>query len=436
MNQNITKPKSGYKLVKNYFKKTFEIPEDWQYVRYKDVLIEKESPINFNDDEYYPLITIKRRNEGLMLRSTLQGKEIETKNLFSVDVGDFIISKMQIIHGACGSVPKSLSNAKISGSYIRFKSKDILDLKYFNFFSITPLFYQHTFISSVGSNLEKMNFNKKHWLNHSFPLPPLKQQKKITSILSNVDSRLNQTKKIIEQTERFKKGMIKQLLTKGIGHKKFKKVKWYFGKEIEIPEKWKLGKLKDYSLKIGSGVTPEGGSEVYKESGIPLIRSQNVHFDELYLDNVAYIDKKTHDEMKITKLQSFDVLLNITGASIGRCTYVPENFGEGNVNQHVCIIRLKKDIHYGFLTMFLSTYLMQSRINSIQAGLSRQGLNFKDIGNFLIIIPSITEQEKIASIYSKINDRLILIKKYKFNLEALKKGLMQKLLTGEIRVKA
>ena len=117
--------------------------------------------MTFDDNEKYDLITIQRRNNGLILRETLEGNQIKVKKLFDVDEGDFLIAKMQIIHGACGLVPKNLSNAKISASYIGFKSHQSLNLKCLNLFSYRPLFYQQTFISSVGSNLEKMNFNKK-----------------------------------------------------------------------------------------------------------------------------------------------------------------------------------------------------------------------------------------------------------------------------------
>lgn len=91
------------------------------------------------------------------------------------------------------------------------------------------------------------------------------------------------------------------------------------------------------------------------DDGIPLLRSQNVHFDGLRLDDVAFISEDTHDEMAGSRLKPRDVLLNITGASIGRCTFVPDDFREGNVNQHVCIIRGNHRIDHRFLAAFLSS---------------------------------------------------------------------------------
>ena len=140
------KAKQGYKLVKNFFQKEIEIPQEWTYEKYGDIFQEIKDPVEFNDDEEYDLITVKRRNLGLVSRGILKGSDILTKNLFSVQEDDFLIARMQIVHGACGLVPKSLSHAKISGSYLRLKSTDKLNLKFLNLLSFTPFFYQQTFV--------------------------------------------------------------------------------------------------------------------------------------------------------------------------------------------------------------------------------------------------------------------------------------------------
>jgi type I restriction enzyme, S subunit len=160
---------------------------------------------------------------------------------------------------------------------------------------------------------------------------------------------------------------------------------------------WPVDRVKDHAIKIGSGVTPSGGAASYLDAGIPLLRSQNVHFDGLRLDDVAYIAEETHDEMSGTKLRSRDVLLNITGASIGRCTFVPDGFGEGNVNQHVCIIRTTAKLDYRFLTYCLSSPWGQDHIFSSFTGASRQGLGQRDLGVIQVPLPPLSEQKRIAA---------------------------------------
>jgi type I restriction enzyme S subunit len=158
--------------------------------------------------------------------------------------------------------------------------------------------------------------------------------------------------------------------------------------------------LKDHAVKIGSGITPRGGQAVYKQEGIPLIRSQNVLNNRLDLSDVAYIDDAQHTKMKSSQVCPFDVLLNITGASIGRSCVVPLNLKDANVNQHVCIIRLKESYDPNFLSSYLNSFYGQKQIQSFQGGGSREGLNYAQIGSFKIPEIPISEQKSIADTIS------------------------------------
>jgi restriction endonuclease S subunit len=167
--------------------------------------------------------------------------------------------------------------------------------------------------------------------------------------------------------------------------------------ELSAQTVWPVDRIKDHVCKIGSGVTPSGGAASYLDVGIPFLRSQNVHFDGLRLDDVAYIAEETHEEMNCSKLRVCDVLLNITGASIGRCTFVPDGFGEGNVNQHVCIIRPGAKLNYKFLTYCLSAPWGQDQVFSSFTGASRQGLGQRDLGEIQVPLPLMPEQQRIAA---------------------------------------
>ena len=165
----------------------------------------------------------------------------------------------------------------------------------------------------------------------------------------------------------------------------------------EIPEEWEVKRLKYLVSKTGSGVTPKGGASVYQVDGIPLLRSQNIHFSGLRLDDVAYITEETHDEMENSKVFSGDVLLNITGASIGRCYFTDDSLGEANVNQHVCIIRSKPVIGTKYLYYLIRSDVGQKQIDIEQTGSGREGLNFEVLKNFLLPVSSNSEQNAIAS---------------------------------------
>ncbi|MFC3415646.1 restriction endonuclease subunit S [Algoriphagus hitonicola] len=202
----------------------------------------------------------------------------------------------------------------------------------------------------------------------------------------------------------------------------------------EFSDIWSEKKLGEITAKIGSGKTPRGGEQIYTSLGIPFIRSQNVLDSRLVLDGVC-IPTNVHEEMAGSKILPRDILLNITGGSIGRSCVTPEDFKEGNVNQHVCIIRLKKDSP-SFLQAILSSYRGQKLIFQGQTGSGREGLNFESIKGFKISFPSLPEQQKIAEFLTAVDRRIELLQAKKEKLEAYKKGVMQKIFSQTLRFKA
>ena len=195
----------------------------------------------------------------------------------------------------------------------------------------------------------------------------------------------------------------------------------------EFTEEWKKTKIGDITSKVGSGVTPKGGSAVYKTSGHLFIRSQNVGNGCFLLDDVAYIDEATHKKQINTELKDGDVLLNITGASIGRTTVVNKNVEGGNVNQHVCIIRLLEDYSPNYICNYLLSYGGQKQIDSFQTGGNREGLNFEQIRSIKFFIPSFREQSKIASLLSLLEERIATQNKIIEDLKKLKVAITQKI---------
>ncbi|MEQ1275007.1 restriction endonuclease subunit S [Acinetobacter ursingii] len=204
----------------------------------------------------------------------------------------------------------------------------------------------------------------------------------------------------------------------------------------EFDGDWSNKKIGNIASKVGSGSTPRGGAEAYTDHGIIFIRSQNVNNDQLLLDDVAYIPEETHVKMSGSKVIANDILLNITGASIGRSCVVPHDFTEANVNQHVCIIRTPNDDPI-FVQSFLSSENGQNAIQSKQAGGGREGLNFQAIRSIdFHFPPSKEEQAKIASFLSNVDEKISLLTQKHELLSQYKQGMMQKLFSQQIRFKA
>lgn len=194
----------------------------------------------------------------------------------------------------------------------------------------------------------------------------------------------------------------------------------------EFQGEWEKCKLGELAVKVGSGSTPKGGNAVYTTSGHCFVRSQNVGMGHLILNDIAYIDESTHQKQKSTELRTNDVLLNITGASIGRTALATEEINGGNVNQHVCIIRTNGNVEPSYICDYIQTSKIQKYIQSLQTGGSREGLNFEQIRSFPINIPTVEEQVKIAKLLSLINERIATQSKLIEKLESLIKGINQR----------
>ena len=145
----------------------------------------------------------------------------------------------------------------------------------------------------------------------------------------------------------------------------------------------------------------------------------------LILDDIAHIDDDIHQKHKATELNEDDVLLNITGASIGRTAIATKEIEGGNVNQHVCIIRANSKVSPKFLCNYIQTKKIQNYIQSLQTGGSREGLNFEQIRSFPISLPNIAEQNKNAQLLDKLNERIATQNKIIEDLKKLKCAIIE-----------
>lgn len=274
-------------------------------------------------------------------------------------------------------------------------------------------------------------------------LPPIDEQTAIANYLNSkasmIDRLIAQKERIIELLQEKRQALINEAVTRGLDKNvklKDSGIEW-LGK---IPGHWEVKKLRYLVSKIGSGVTPTGGSETYLDQGIPLFRSQNIYNDGLRLEDVAYISMVVHNSMSNTKLKAGDVLLNITGASIGRCFYFDESIKEANVNQHVCIIRpIQSVVLTRFLHLFLCGEIGQEQINLYQTGANREGLNNFQLGNFQIPLPSKSEQEEIIKVVNAQVEKIDGAKqKIELQIEKLREfrqSLISEVVTGKVDVR-
>jgi len=200
----------------------------------------------------------------------------------------------------------------------------------------------------------------------------------------------------------------------------------------ELPKGWEWVRLGELVSKLGAGKTPKGGDTNYQSSGIKFIRSQNVWNDGLVLDDIAYISEEINETMRGSIVHPEDILLNITGASIGRSCLLPDDFDTGNVNQHVAIIRLIKPELRFYIHKCIISPLFQNRIMDVQVGISREGLSMSKLAHFIVPLPPMNEQkriiEKIDTLFKICKSLEISIKKAQKDVQLLLQKTLQELI--------
>lgn len=162
-----------------------------------------------------------------------------------------------------------------------------------------------------------------------------------------------------------------------------------------IPQHWQVQRIKDDIVKIASGVTPTGGADVYVDEGTPFLRSQNVHDDGLRLSNVSFITEEINSKMRSSQTKPGDIVLNITGASIGRSCIVPDSVKQANISQHILLLRFKKH-RVAYAAKYIQSCFIKDYIDTIQVGASKQALNMGQTLNFPLLLPPQEEQAAIT----------------------------------------
>jgi len=394
------------------------------------------TPPTSNDDFYdeedgFDWVTISDMNTKYIYKSKnkISQKAVDLYSKEIVPIGSLLYS-FKLSVGKVAFAGKDIFTNEAIFSIL--PSKD-LELSYY-YYCLPTILIHNANENIYGAKI----FNQEVIKNSRLPIPPKHEQVQISKYLdektSIIDGLITQKDELIQLLKANRQSIINEVVIQGIHHNvriKNSGIEW-----IEtIPFNWNIVHIRYLVSKVGSGVTPKGGAEVYTEDGVPFIRSQNVHFDGLRLDDIVNIDCETHERMNGSKVMYKDVLLNITGASIGRCCVVNIH-NEMNVNQHVCIIRPNNRITSEYLNLVLQSDIGQTQIKLGTTGGNREGLTFEAIKDFIIPLPELTEQREIVS---KIES---LLKKYgeleaknSFQIEKLKEyrqSLISEAVTGKI----
>lgn len=430
------KAKQGYKLVKSLFGKYEEIPEEWEIKKIKD-LTKVSVGLVINPSTYFdeygtiPMITGKNVTEnGIVLDDVdfiteKSNRLLETTRIWSDD-----LVTMRVGYPGRTSVVSNDHDGINCASVIITRGSKKFVSRFLGYLANSRVFSKQITMHQVGGAQQVVNISS--WNEFLIPFPPIQEQQKIVTMLSNVDNLISSYDNIIDSTKKLKTGLMQTLLTRGIGHKKFKKIHLYPKSIIvSIPETWNPVKISDLCKIVD---TPHYTSPTV-DDGIPVITTADCKTDgQIDYSNVKFTTFEEYEERRKTIDPDIGEVLFTREAPLGIAVYIDRK--KIAIGQRIILLKHDKNKIIGrYLLDFLNSYLGKLQSNSFAIKTTVERVNISDIRRFMIPLPPIQEQNLISSITINMNFRINEFESKKFNLEQLKKGLMQKLLTGQIRVK-
>ncbi|MCZ8272666.1 MAG: restriction endonuclease subunit S [Microcystis sp. LE19-4.1E] len=383
-----------------------ETPKGWKRYRLGDLLRRVERPARLVNSETYQLVTAKRNRGGIVARETLRGEQIRTKTQFYVEAGDFLISNRQISHGACGVVPESLHGAVVSNEYTAFHTSEALDPSFLNALSHSVYFQQTCFHSSIGVHVEKLVFRLEDWMGWKFDIPPLEHQKRIVSVLQAWEQAIEKTERLVEAKRKRKTAVVGKAL---------------FGSNAKRGFIRDLADINPRNTRVDAGTQVSFvAMEDVSETGALLRRTDRLRGE---LGN-GYTQFQ-HGDILVAKITP--CFENGKGALAHG---LANGIGFGTTEFHV--IRPHNPADADFLhqiTLMRSFRASGERQMSGSAGQKRVPAEF--IEDFPILLIGDNARRSIGSLLAALDAEVASLEGQVANFRQQRRGLMQKLLTGE-----
>lgn len=392
----------------------------WQEKPIHEFLIEECRPIDMVDNKEYSLVTVKRRYGGIVSRGIFQGKSIKVKSQFLIQENDFLISNRQIVHKACGVVPKKLEGSIVSNEYSVLKAKENCDVVFFDYFAQQPKVSESFLKSSVGIVIEKMRFNLSDWLKREFVFPKLQEQQKIADCLTSIDELITLHTQKLDALKDYKKGLMQQLFPA-----EGEKVPRLRFPEFRDAGEWDVSQLNEVCVRImdGTHFSPKSLAGPFK-----YLTSKNIRNGRIDLSNISMISEEEHKEIfKRCPVEKYDLLLTKDGANTGNCALnlLGEQF---SLLSSVAVLRGNPEILLqSFLYQSFLSCTIQLQIKNSMSGQAITRITLRKIGSYQFFYPSLEEQQKIADCLTSMDEQINAQSEKIESLKTHKKGLLQQL---------
>lgn len=313
----------------------------------------------------------------------------------------------------CGTINISQPYSWVTGNSMVIKpNEDLVILDYLKYYLSQQMIMSKVITGAAQPQITRANLSM---LNVKYPTSIVKQRE-IAAVLDKASELIEKRKEQLSELDTLAESVFYDM----------------FGDPITNSKGWNVSSLKSLTTKIGSGATPKGGNENYKNEGVSLIRSLNVHNAKFKYKDLAFIDEMQARALDGVTVEPNDILLNITGASVARCCIVPNSILPARVNQHVAILRVNKDrLNAKFLCNLLISNEYQNKLlkDSKSNGATREALTKSNLEDLIIITPPLELQQQFASIIEKIEEQKAKVKEALKKSENLLQRLMQDMFT-------
>lgn len=356
--------------------------QPWPIVPLGAVLHLQRRWVKLDPTATYREIGVRSFGKGIFHKTPIQGSTLGNKRVLRIEPGDLVFNNVFAWEGAVAVAGPEEVGMIGSHRFVTYTvNPEKSTAEFLKTFFATTRGREILLKASPGSAGRNKTLGLDRFIAQSVPLPPLAEQRLIVAKIDALAAKIEEARSLRQESLK----QAEALFEASVGN--------CFSPISIIPKR----RLESLASKIGSGSTPPGGRAAYPPTGVPFIRSLNVRMRRFQWDDIAFISDETHARMSGTSVQPGDVLLNITGASIGRVACAPDDIREANVNQHVAIIRPTEVLDARYLMYWLSQPTIQDVINNEQKGATRQGFTKRQIAAFEIPLPPLVEQRRLVT---------------------------------------
>ena len=387
----------------------------WEEKKIGEILSEVRRSIYLEDSEKYQLVTVKRRNEGVVSRGYLLGKDILVKNYSQLKTNDYLISKRQIIHGANGIVPSELDNAIVSNEYLVVVSNNDVRTEFLTLVSRTPSMYRKFLLSSYGVDIEKMVFNVEDWKSREITLPSLPEQTHLSLFFRRLDSQIAESRAVLEKSRQLKKAMLAKMFP--ANGEKIPKIR-FKGFEGE----WECRKL-GIEVEIIGGGTPDTTNSAYWNGDIDWYSPTEIGEAAYANGSVKKITLLGLQKSSAQILPANRTVLFTSRASIGDMAILTKD-GSTNQGFQSFVVGERLDVYFFYTMGFkIKDYALKNASGSTFLEISKNTLSQMEF-----FAPSLKEQTAIGNFFRQLDETIALQTAEVEKLNQLKKGLLAAML--------